>query len=100
MRLDGDQSPVLRQTRLKTGQKLLAVGNPASIYLDDGTVLELHADTEVELRHDADGGLTVHVLGHEGKVYCEVSKQVRPFRVQARGLIAYRYIWQSIIKRH
>lgn len=71
---------------LRSGDRLLAVKDLASLNLQDGTVVELHADTEVELRRDDDGGVTVELRGSEGRVFCEVAKRRRPFRVKARGL--------------
>jgi ferric-dicitrate binding protein FerR (iron transport regulator) len=74
------------RTRIRSGDRLLATETPASIRLDDGTLLELYAETEVELSADPDGGLTVHLRGAAGRVFCEVAKRQHPFRVRARGL--------------
>jgi ferric-dicitrate binding protein FerR (iron transport regulator) len=69
------------------GDRVVAVQTPASLTLADGTRVDLHADTEVALVRDADGGLTVAFSESEGKVFCHVAKQsAAPFRVRVRGL--------------
>jgi ferric-dicitrate binding protein FerR (iron transport regulator) len=66
---------------------LVAVGHPAELRLADGTVVSVHADTELRLERAVDGGLSVRLTGAEGRVFCEVAKQKQgAFRVHAQGL--------------
>ena len=66
---------------------LVAVGHPAELRLADGTLVSVHADTELRLERAVDGGLSVRLTGAEGRVFCEVAKQKRgAFRVHAQGL--------------
>lgn len=75
-------------TPVRAGELLVAVETPARIELEGGTKVDLHADTELSLRQDADGGLTVALGVAGGEVLCEVSKRTTPFRVSARGVEA------------
>ena len=79
-------STIVKDTPIRAGDRVVALETPASISLPDGSQVVLHADTEVKLRRDRDGGITVEMARSEGKVYCEVAKRQRPFRVAARGL--------------
>ncbi|MGE0709431.1 MAG: FecR domain-containing protein [Planctomycetota bacterium] len=80
------QRPLRAGEPIRAGQRLLAIAHPAAITLRDGTRLDLHGDTELCLRRDGDGGLSVQLQGAEGSVFCEVAKQHAPFRVVARDL--------------
>lgn len=78
---------------LRAGETLVAVGDaggadeaPAWIELDDGTHVDLHADTELSLEPDPDGGLTVAMGPAGGEVFCQVARRQAPFRVRARNL--------------
>ena len=74
---------------LYAGEVLVAVGSedsPARVELLDQTRLDLHADTELSLRPDADGGLTLALGPAGGEVFCQVAPRKAPFRVSARNL--------------
>jgi ferric-dicitrate binding protein FerR (iron transport regulator) len=64
----------------------------AAIRLDDGTRVDLRADTVVSLRRELDGGVSVILSPNRepssGEVFCEVAKQKHPFRVVTSALSA------------
>jgi ferric-dicitrate binding protein FerR (iron transport regulator) len=75
------------------GEAVLNRGGAGSIQLEDGTRVDLRADTTIALHRERDGGISVVVSpGHEpssGEVYCEVAKQKdHPFRVVTNALSA------------
>lgn len=63
-------------------------GRLAALVLEDGTRVDLRPDTAVTLHRERDGGTTVALAPSGGEVYCEVAKQVRPFRVTSGSLTA------------
>ncbi len=73
---------------VREGDRVVAVRTPGTLFFADGTRVDLHADTSLDLRRDRDGGLrlALDADGAEGKLFCEVAPQDRPFRVQAHGL--------------
>lgn len=83
---DGAFEVVAEGAPVREGDRLVAVAPGASVRLDDGSRVQLYPDTEVALRADQDGGVTVALGGLDGEVYCEVAKRRAPFRVAARGL--------------
>jgi ferric-dicitrate binding protein FerR (iron transport regulator) len=86
MRLDGESGEELEAgASLAAGDRLVALTTPAVLKLSDGTRVDAHADTEVSLREDADGGLAV-VMESDGRVFCDVAKRAQPFRVVARDM--------------
>lgn len=88
MILDGLTGQPSTGNVVREGDRVLAVATPGRVVLEDGTRLELHADTSLDLVRDRDGGLSAHLdpAGAEGKVYCEVARRTRPLRVHAQGL--------------
>lgn len=83
---DGAYEVVAEGDPVRAGDRLLAVAEGAQVRLDDGTRVLIHPDTEVALRAEQDGGVTLALGGLDGEVYCEVAKRRAPFRVSARGL--------------
>lgn len=74
------------QAGLRAGEHLVAAETPAAITFEDGTRVDLHSDTELTLRPDADGGLTLAFGAAGGEVLCDVARRRTPFRVAARNL--------------
>lgn len=83
---DGAFEVVAEGATVRAGERLVAVAPGAQVRLDDGSRVQLYPDTEVVLRDDPDGGVTVALGGLDGEVYCEVAKRKAPLRVSARGL--------------
>lgn len=71
-------------SELALGERLVALGQPSELRLSDGTRVAVHADTELFLEREEDGGLSVRLSGAEGRVFCEVAKQRAPFRVRGQ----------------
>lgn len=83
----GENETLSEGAELHLDDTLVAVGHPAELRLSDGTVVSVHADTELRLERAVDGGLSVRLTGAEGRVFCEVAKQkTGAFRVHAQGL--------------
>ncbi len=83
---DGAYETVAEGAPVRDGERFVAVAQGACVRLDDGSRVDVHPDTELALRTEADGGLTVALGGLDGEVYCEVARRAAPFRVAARGL--------------
>ena len=80
--------PLPAGSEVRAGELLVAIETPARIELPDGTRVDLHADTELSLQRDADGGVTVALGAAGGEVLCDVARRSAPFRVRARGVEA------------
>ncbi len=94
LRVGGAPGDAREGLPVREGEIVINHQGDGSLFLDDGTRVDLRPDTAVALRREQDGGITVQIgpKGTEtktGAVFCEVAKQKRhAFRVMTGTLSA------------
>ncbi|MEZ0229302.1 MAG: FecR domain-containing protein [Planctomycetota bacterium] len=94
LRIGDTRGDVREPVSVREDELVINNGGDGSLFLDDGTRVDLRADTAVALHRERDGGITVQigpkgVAARSGAVFCEVAKQKKhPFRVMTGSLSA------------